>query len=325
MSFSKILLIFAALLFGVVGVLAFVKKMKVKDRPVSSVVVDSKETANSYVSLKKETISSSAPIDVKDDFPLIDRIHQLFTAGPSRLPIVETVKYSSKVSWLKGRPAWIADYATHYATSRHFIARSLQGKAVYQIPPVAEGASFNVFRKDKNFQFYLLADISLCKMGFYYIDLDTKERVLLKTYRIALGKVAKTESGSLTPLGKYKLGNKIAIYSPGVAGVYHNREIEMIRVFGTRWIPFESLEGSSEKIKGVGLNGFPWVDGAGKDQLVENRSLGGKYETDGCLALAHEDIEELFAIVVSKPTVIEIVKHFKEAHLPGVEVASPMR
>ncbi len=52
---------------------------------------------------------------------------------------------------------------------------------------LSEGSKFNVFRKDKKINFYLLVDVSRCKMGFYYIDLDTNERVLLKTYRVGLG------------------------------------------------------------------------------------------------------------------------------------------
>ena len=91
--------------------------------------------------------------------------------------------------WLKGRPAWIADYAAYYNTSRHFIARSLNGKPDYFSQKVSQGSSFNVFRKDKNIQFFLLVDVSRCKMGFYYIDLDTNESILLKTYRVGLGRL----------------------------------------------------------------------------------------------------------------------------------------
>ena len=80
---------------------------------------------------------------LKDDFPNIDRIFQLYSTGPSRLPIVETITYSSSVPWLKGRPAWIADYATYFNTSRHFIARSLNGRADYFSQKVSEGSKFN--------------------------------------------------------------------------------------------------------------------------------------------------------------------------------------
>ena len=175
---------------------------------------------------------------LKDDFPNIDRIFQLYSTGPSRLPIVETITYSSSVPWLKGRPAWIADYATYFNTSRHFIARSLNGRADYFSQKVSEGSKFNVFRKDKKINFHLLVDVSRCKMGFYYVDLDTNERVLLKTYRVGLGKVdPASPSGTLTPLGRYTLGKPGAIYQPGMMGFYQDQKVEMVRVFGTRWIP----------------------------------------------------------------------------------------
>ena len=60
-------------------------------------------------------------------------------------------------------------------------------------------------------------------------------------------------------------------------------------------------------------------------QMVENRESIGAYDSDGCIRLSSEDIEELFAIVLTKPTFIEIVKDFHEAKLPGVEVAAPSR
>lgn len=262
------------------------------------------------------TEGSAIPLVENSDFPSIDRVHQLFTTGPTKLPIVETVSYMSQVPWLKGRPAWIADYASFYSTSRHFIARSLNGKADYFTQKVSAGSSFNVFRKDRNFQFYLLVDLSLCKMGFYYVDLDTNERVLLKAYKVSLGKLAETSSGSLTPLGKYTLGSKIAVYRPGVMGLFQDKQVEMIQVFGTRWLPFEQA-------KGYGIHGTPLMLKDGK--LLEPRDLVGKYATDGCIRMNHEDIEELFSIVITKPTSVEIVKHFKEARLPGVEVATPMR
>jgi lipoprotein-anchoring transpeptidase ErfK/SrfK len=253
-------------------------------------------------------------IAVEDDFPAMDRIHQLFTTGPSKLPIVETVTYSSNVPWLKGRPAWIADYAAHYQTSRHFIARSLNGKPDYFTQKVSTGNRFNVFRLDKNIQFYLLIDVSLCKMGFYYVDLGTQERVLLKTYRVGLGRSDPTlSSQTLTPLGKFTLGDKVAIYKPGIMGLFRGQRTEMVRVFGTRWLPFAHFEEA-----GYGIHGAPWKEENGT--FVENI---GTYDSDGCIRLSAQDIEELFAIVITKPTFVEIVKDFHEAKLPGKEVAVP--
>ncbi len=264
---------------------------------------------------------------LKDDFPNIDRIFQLYTTGSSRLPIVETITYSSTVSWLKGRPAWIADYATHFNTSRHFIARSLNGRADYFSQKVSEGSKFNVFRKDKKINFHLLVDVSRCKMGFYYVDLDTHERVLLKTYRVGLGKLdPASPSGTLTPLGRYILGNRVAIYQPGMMGFYQDQKVEMVRVFGTRWIPLEQ-EGEKTILtaKGYGLQGAPWNVDAASGQPIEGREVIGAYDSDGCIRLASEDIEELYSIVLTKPTFVEIVKDFHEVKLPGVEVAAPSR
>lgn len=263
-----------------------------------------------------------------DDFPQIDRMYQLFTTGPTKLPIVETITYSSSVPWLKGRPAWIADYATYYATSRHFIARSLNGKPDYFSQKVSTGSRFNVFSKDKKIQFYLLIDISRCKMGFYYLDLDTNERVLLKTYRVGLGRLdPRKPSGSMTPVGKYSLGSKIAVYKPGTTGFFHDQKIEMIRVFGTRWIPFdEELDRCTAPAKGYGIHGVPWIEDTAKEgRLVENRECIGAYDSDGGIQMAAEDMEEIYSIVITRPTVVDIVKDFHDAKLPGVEVATPKR
>jgi lipoprotein-anchoring transpeptidase ErfK/SrfK len=252
--------------------------------------------------------TSQAPIPIAvsansgEAFPEVDRIHQLFALDSSELPIVETVSFTSRVPWLKDRPAWIADYASHFQTSRHFIARSLNQKVDYLNQKVHPGDRFNVFKKDKNIQFHLLVDLSKCRMWFYYVD--NNEKVLLKTYRVGVGKGAShNPSGSLTPIGKYALGEKIAIYKPGITGFFQEDKVEMIRVFGTRWIPFESA-------KGLGLHGLPWIEST-DGTLTEDRSKLGKCDSDGCIRLASEDIEEIFAIVITKPTTVEIVKEFK--------------
>lgn len=304
-------------LFSLIGMTALVKKCN-SAQPSSEAAVtlapEKSVVETPVVTIPAQAKTMAASKDAKD-FPNIDRVFQLFTTGPTKLPIVETVKYSSSVSWLKGRPAWVADYAAHYNTSRHFIARSLNKGTDYFSQKVVEGSQFNVFRKDKKIQFHLLVDIVRCKMGFYYVDLDTNERVLLKTYRVGLGKLDPSKaSGSLTPLGSFTLGSRVAIYKPGAMGIYQDQKIEMMRVFGTRWIPLD---------KGYGLQGAPWHERGG--QLVENREMVGAHESNGCILLNSEDIEELFAIVLTKPTLLEIVKDFHEAKLPGVEVAAPSR
>ncbi len=243
-----------------------------------------------------------------------DRISELFTVTGKKLPIVETVKYTSRVEWLQGKPAWISDYASHYETSRHFIARSLNSSSDYFTQQVHEGDRFNVFRKDKKVTFHLVVSVKDCRMLFYYYDGETHERFLLKSYPVGLGRPAEgMSSGCLTPLGSYDLGDRIAIYKPSDKGIYLKKETEMIRIFGTRWLPFE---------KGYGIHGVPWYSSDPKGALVENRNTVGRFESDGCIHLLTEDIEELFAIVITKPTKIHIVKTFSDAKLPGKESLS---
>lgn len=355
MSFAKIIVIGSISVFALIGTAALIKKSSrplndgiassanvktekskevrppaiIKKNPVSPPLASSTTTpvATLTSASQKTSASTAAALKKLDDFPTIDRIHQLFTTGPTKLPIVETISYSSSVPWLKGRPAWLADYAAYYATSRHFIARSLNGKPDYFSQKVSNGSRFNVFSKDKQIQFHLLIDLSRCKMGFYYVDLDTGERVLLKTYNVGLGRLdEKLPSGSLTPTGSYSLGSKVAIYKPGTVGYFQEQKAEMIRIFGTRWIPFgEELGDTSTSARGYGIHGTPWVQDPQTGALVENRDGIGKYDSDGCVRLALEDMEELFAIVITKPTFVEIVKDFHEAKLPGVEVATPSR
>ncbi|MGE5196032.1 MAG: L,D-transpeptidase [Anaerolineae bacterium] len=357
MSFPKILLIISVGLFALIGAAAVIKKTTQKEAmPIYSATVqksqasvfqkrDVKKERNEkikeeLVPLKAVSVeNSSAKIEktpslandqkafsaMSDEsgFPNVDRIHRLFTTGPNKLPIVETITYSTNVPWLKGRPAWIADYASFYSTSRHFIARSLNGKPDYFSQKISPGSRFNVFRKDKDIQFYLLVDLSRCKMAFYYIDMATNERTLLKTYRVGLGRLDENNaSKSSTPTGKYKLGSKVAIYKPGIMGLYKDQPTEMIQVFGTRWIPFEQEIEAEVPAKGYGIHGAPWILNQSRGVLVENRDCIGKYKGDGCVHLALEDMEELFAIIITKPTVVHLVDDFRAAQLPGHESKS---
>ena len=293
----KYFIIAAVLLFGGIGVMGLFKN---KPRPV-------KEEPIQEIALG----TSQAPIPIAQSpteaFAEIDRIDQLFALDAPESRFVETVSFTSRVPWLKDRPAWIADYASHYQTSRHFIARSLNQKIDYANQKVHPGDRFNVFRKDKNIKFHLTVDLSKCRLWFYCVD--NNEKILLKTYRVGVGKQDKLQpSGSLTPLGKYQLGDRIVIYKPGITGFFQDQKVEMIRVFGTRWLPLDREEGSL--VKGLGLHGVPWIEGEG-GQLIEDRSKIGKYDSDGCIRMASEDIEEIFAIVITKPTTVEIVKDFK--------------
>ena len=254
MSFPKLLGIIAVLLFGIIGIAVLFKGDKNTSIAVESTagapleieldqelrMVASPEPASQPIAaIATATASEAQPPRAADaSLPEANRIEELFNKSDPKLPIVETIGLS-QVLLQKGRPAWLSDYATHYSTSRHFIARSLNGGADYFKQNIAEGDRFNVFRQGKKITFHLLIDTSRSKMWFYYVDGDTKEKVLLKTYAVGLGRIDSSKpSGMLTPLGKYSLGNKIAIYKPKVTGFYDGKKIEMVRVFGSRWLPF---------------------------------------------------------------------------------------
>jgi hypothetical protein len=330
MSFPKILLVLVLVLFGVIGVLAWNKRAATQtavtapkgSEEVQWIELETEEAAPQA----HEVIKSASPAKqlsktpIEDDLSRqeVDRIDELFNLGAPQLPIVETIVYSSRVPWLQGRQAWIVDYASHYATSRHFIARSLNKKPDYITQNVADGDRFNVLKRDRDIRFYLLLDLSRCKLWFY--SLDGNKRTLLKTYKTGLGRLdSRSASGSLTPLGRYTLGSKVSVFRPGMMGPYQNRSVEMVRVFGTRWIPFDQEAGvCTAPPKGYGLHGAPWMESS-SGGLVEDRECLSKYDSDGCVRLAKEDIEEIFAIVITKPTIIEIVRDVAEVQLPGHE------
>lgn len=324
MSILKVLFFASIALFTGIGIVALSKKEKVI---AESSLVSTKDVFPESVASPPPSVLKKVSPSFDPDVPNIDRIFQLFTTGPSKFPIVETVEYSSSVPWLKGRPAWLSDYAAYYNTSKHFIARSLQGKPDYYSQNVSIGNRFNVFKRDKKIEFHLAVDISRSKMAFYYVDLDTHDRVLIKTYRVGLGRVDPTKtSGLLTPLGTYQLGERVSQYKPGMTGFFHDRKIEMVQVFGSRWIPFETeISGCTEPAKGYGLHGAPWITDSKIGSLVENRDCIGKYESDGCIRLLAEDIEELYAVIITKPTFIHVGKEFHDITLPGVEIAAPVR
>lgn len=266
--------------------------------------------------IKTTLPAAETPVEVVAPLPDADRIEELFNVKGPKLPIVETITYKSRVSWQKGRPAWLSDYASHYATSRHFIARSLNGKPDYLKQDIAEGDKFNVLRQDIPIEFQLVIDASRCKLWLYYIDTSTQEKVLLKTYKVSLGRPDSSKvSGLLTPLGKFSLGSRIAIYKPNVLGHHKGQKIEMIKVFGTRWIPFDKeISSCTAPAKGLGIHGVPW-DKKKDGTWMQDRSSLGKYESDGCIRMAAEDIEEIYAIVITKPAYVEIVKNFAQSDI----------
>lgn len=324
MNLPKLLALVSLLLFGLIGIIALFKRdstVPVATAPVQvplEIELDQEiqtvmpAAAVPHVGEASEKGQGMAVVGLPD----ANRIEEFFNKNGPKLPIVETVTYKSHVPWQKGRPAWLSDYAAHYSTSRHFIARSLNEKPDYLKQELTEGGKFNVLRKDKNFEFYLVVDTSRCRMWFYYIDLDQKQKVLLKTYQVGLGRLdASKTSGLLTPLGKYSLGSRVAVFKPKVMATHQGKKTEMITVFGTRWIPFEKeIANCTSPAKGFGIHGTPWV--SGPQGVLEDHAGGiGKYESDGCIRLATPDIEELFAIIISRPTTIEIVRDFSESSI----------
>lgn len=321
LSFRKIFITLT--LFGALGFVALstLKKYSKKEEETPSEgSLASEEHKNISPLPKREVaeISLKKPSIVRDETVRKERISRFFSKGHDRLPIVETIVYTSRVSWLSGRPAWIADYASHYATSRHFIARSLNERKDYFTQNITPGDTFNVFVPGKKLEFYLLVDLSSCTMDFYYLDLEKDERVFIKSYVVGVGREdSHSPSGSLTPLGKYVLGGKVGIYKPGVEHYFQNQKVEMIEVFGTRWLPFEeALENCTDRAKGYGIHGVPCHWDKEQAAVVEEVGGVGIYNSDGCIRVSKDDIEELFAIIITKRTVVEIVKDKSEVTLP---------
>lgn len=327
MHLPKIFVTLAVSLFTLIAVVALIKNKNITEEAATvSIVAPIELEIDSRLACADPQLAQVARAFTTgeihtDDLPNSDRIEQLFSTGPEQLPIVETVTYTPNVKWLKGRPAWLVDYARHYNTSRYFISRSLAKQPDYMYQKVAKGDQFTVLRQKMNLQFYLLVDISRCKMLLYYTDLDAKQSVLLKNYSVCLGRrSADRTSGSLTPQGKYLLGNRIAVYGPKNMGTYAGKQMEMMRVFGTRWIPFaKEISGCSQPAKGFGIHGMPWKEDGHNHQLVEDSSSLGLHQSDGCIRLMQSDMEELYAIIVTRPTIVEIVKDYYTAVLPYQE------
>lgn len=333
MSAPKKILMGSFALFALIGAVALVKKGALAKKEKAQeeiayeeeVVYESEEDeAFLFEQEQRNERVSELLTPVKDQVAEeeVDLVWRLFTTGRKKLPIVETVRYKSRVPWLKGRPAWIADYASHYATSRHFIARSLNGKRDYYTQKVSPGDQFNILSPEKNINFYFVIDLSRCKMWFYYHDLDANERVLLKTYKVGLGRFdSETYSGLLTPKGRFLLGEKVATYKPGARDYFRDEEVEMIQVVGTRWIPFaDEISGEGDNYRGYGMHGAPWNYDEEAGTYTEAVETIGQYDSDGCIRLSQDDIEEIYSIVLTKPTIVEIVADYKEAELPGTEV-----
>lgn len=321
MSISKAIFIGSLSLFALIGGLAMVKKHKEKKalEPTAVKIEAAVEETPTVTAAEERSQQYLKPVQDEVAEGEEDQVWRLFTTGRQKLPVVETVRYKARVPWLQGRAAWVSDYASHFSTSRHFIARSLNGKKDYYTQKVSQGDQFNVLKKDVSF--YLVVDLSRCKMWFYALDEETSERHLLKTYKVGLGRFSEESySGLLTPKGKFSLGDKVAIYKPGMEGYFQESQVEMVRVFGSRWIPFEEeISGDGDNARGYGFHGAPWVYDLETESYKEDLTTIGSYDSDGCIRLAQADIEELYAIVITKPTVVEIVSDYHDAEIPGHE------
>ncbi len=251
----------------------------------------------------------------------VDRVNELFQPYSTTLPFIETVVFVSRVDWVCGRPAYLGDYASHYQTSKHFIARSLRGTGNYLSDVVSKAEKFNVYRKDRPIEFHLVLDLSRLKLWLYCYDREVDSKILLKTYPVCAGKLdASRRSGSLTPIGTFAMGSEFAVYQEGAKGNFKNEPCEMISVYGKRWIPIgREIAGCSSSCKGLGLHGVPWKRPADSSPAQEQRNCIGHYETEGSVRLLTEDIEEIYAIIASKPAYLHSVKDFVDAKLPGLD------
>jgi hypothetical protein len=326
MSIGKILSITAFILFSVIMLIAYLKDSGEAPpspshfRPIEIELEEEKSPPKEVIrELPVKEVSFEAPVKLPaapkaKELPEGDRLEELFSTTGSKLPFVETIIYKSRVPWQKGRPAWLSDYASHFGTSRHFIARSLNGKADYFKQDVAEGDRFNVLSQDLGLEFHLVVDIGRCKLWLF--ALTEKGKTLLKTFPVSLGrKDSAKESGILTPLGKYLLGDKVAIYKPTVMGHYKGQKTEMIRIFGTRWIPFgKEIRDTTAPSKGFGIHGVPWSKNK-KGEWEQDETSLGKYESDGCIRLSSDDMETIFAIIISHPAYIELVRDYFDSEL----------
>ena len=62
---------------------------------------------------------------------------------------------------------------------------------------------------------------------------------------------------------------------------------------------------------------YTWVYDEESQTYHEDLTKIRKYERDECIRLTQSDIEELFSIVITKPTIVEIVIDFHDATIPG--------
>src|SRR5262249_27062960 len=122
MTIPKLLVLVALILLSAIGVTAWWKKEK-KENAAKQVVV---ESGAGKAPIEIDIEAEHTPVvqkrgSIEAELPSADRIDEFFNKNGVKFPFVETITYRSRVPWQKGRPAWLSDYASHFATSRHFI------------------------------------------------------------------------------------------------------------------------------------------------------------------------------------------------------------
>ncbi len=340
MSLPKLFLTVSVALFVSIGALALMKKNRseaaVDHRPAVQQEVElslltsvrqrqpvpavPQQTELPPPSLCAEQPSEDRPVVIEHDAEP-EGLSTMFVKG-STCPIVETISYKSHVPWKRHRPAWLIDYANYYKTPLDFIYRSLTGSSDTAPSSISEGMQFNVFRNDLDFRFHLVVSLSSCRLRLYYVIPHERRVIFLKSYPVCVGrKDPSRASGWLTPIGVYQLGSRVAVFRPRMMGMYKGKQTELMQVFGSHWIPFEKeIEGCSEPAKGFGIHGTPMNRLEGSVDLVEDTSSIGHWESDGCIRLMGKDMKELFSVVSTRQTFVEIVPTFQQSKLLRGEI-----
>jgi lipoprotein-anchoring transpeptidase ErfK/SrfK len=343
MSLPKLFLAVSVSLFVLIGVLSVVKQSHRNNsvestEPVIRQDVDLTLLARSHeiqqspvgpiqTDLPSPTAPTPQSLPVEERPVVIEHdaepesLSALFVKNSS-CPIVETIVYKSHVPWKRNRQAWLIDYANYYKTPLDFLYRCLNNKADYTPRDVAEGVQFNVYRRNLDFRFHAIVSLSSCRLRLYYVIPGERRVVFLKSYQVCVGrKDASRASGFLTPLGTYQLGSRVAVFRPRMMGMHKNKKVEMIQVFGTHWIPFErEISGCTEPAKGFGIHGTPIHHNEQTGQLEEDTSSIGQSESDGCIRVANKDMHELFSIVSTRTTYVEIVPSFQQSKVLRGEI-----
>ena len=340
MTLSKVFFIVSASLFSIIGCVALCKNRHAGSVGETKIVAQEEVDLSRLVenlqpvaepplqlAVAKDPVvetqrEEEKPVVIEHD-PVENGLDMLFVKGSS-CPIVETVTYKRHVPWKSHSAAWLADYAHHYKTPLDFIYRSLNAGKEYTPTTVSDGARFNVLKKGIDFRFHLIVSISSCRLRLYYVIPEEKKAVFLKSYQVCLGKKDSSKSSEcLTPLGMYQLGDRIAVFKPKMMGMHKGKKIELIQVFGGYWIPFEKALGDcSEPAKGFGIHGTPIHRDAATGTLQEDNSSIGHFESDGCIRLAGKDMQELYSIISTHKTYVELVTSFDQSKLFQGEIVN---